>query len=84
MLSDRCREKIHVQDFSKQSSGGGPKIFSNRTKMSEKIEVINVRLSSVLIKIIDTLIDQGLYTSRSEFIRDICRNYVLEERYKDE
>jgi metal-responsive CopG/Arc/MetJ family transcriptional regulator len=51
---------------------------------SEKIEVVNVRLSPELIKVIDSLIDQGLYNSRSEFIRDICRNYVLEERYKDE
>ena len=51
---------------------------------SEKIDVINVRLSPELIKIIDSLINQGLYSSRSEFIRDICRNYVLEERYKDE
>jgi hypothetical protein len=25
ILSDRCRELIHVQAFSKQSSGGGPK-----------------------------------------------------------
>jgi metal-responsive CopG/Arc/MetJ family transcriptional regulator len=52
--------------------------------MAEKIEVVNVRLSAELIKTIDALIEQGIYNSRSEFIRDICRNYVLEERYKDE
>jgi putative addiction module CopG family antidote len=46
--------------------------------------VINVRLSSELIKLIDSLIEKGIYTSRSEVIRDLCRNYVLEERYKDE
>lgn len=48
------------------------------------IEVINVRLSSELIKAIDELIDKGIYSSRSEVIRDLCRNYVLEERYKNE
>ncbi|HYD03765.1 MAG TPA: ribbon-helix-helix domain-containing protein [Alphaproteobacteria bacterium] len=51
--------------------------------MSEKIDTINIRLSPELIKIIDSLIEKGLYNSRSEFIRDICRNYVLEERYKE-
>lgn len=51
---------------------------------NEKIEVVNVRLSPELIKIIDSLISQGYYNSRSEFIRDICRNYAVEERYKDE
>jgi Arc/MetJ-type ribon-helix-helix transcriptional regulator len=50
----------------------------------EKIDVVNVRLSPELIKIIDSLIQQGYYSSRSEFIRDICRNYALEERYKNE
>jgi len=52
--------------------------------MSENIEVVNIRLSAELIAIIDSLVDKGLYSSRSEFIRDICRNYALEERYKDE
>jgi len=51
---------------------------------TEKIDVINVRLSSELIKIIDSLIEKGIYSSRSEVIRDLCRNYVLEERYKNE
>jgi len=52
--------------------------------MADKIEVVNVRLSPELIKTIDSFIEQGLYSSRSEFIRDMCRKYVLEERYKDE
>ncbi|MGV8086792.1 MAG: ribbon-helix-helix domain-containing protein [Candidatus Woesearchaeota archaeon] len=52
--------------------------------MSEKIEVVNIRLSKELINIIDSLVEKGLYSSRSEFIRDICRDYALEERYKNE
>jgi len=51
---------------------------------SEKIEVVNIRLSAELISIIDSLIEKGLYNSRSEFIRDICRNYAIEQRYKNE
>lgn len=50
----------------------------------EEIEVINIRLSNELIKKIDELIDQGIYGSRSEVIRDLCRSYVLEERFKNE
>jgi putative addiction module CopG family antidote len=49
----------------------------------EKIEVVNVRLSSELINMIDSMIDKGIYSSRSEVIRDMCRTYVLDERYKD-
>ncbi|HIH31097.1 TPA: ribbon-helix-helix protein, CopG family [Candidatus Woesearchaeota archaeon] len=51
---------------------------------TEKIETVNVRLSPELIIIIDSYIDKGIYNSRSELIREMCRNYVLEERYKDE
>jgi len=52
--------------------------------MDEKIDVINVRVSSELIKRIDELIEQGIYSSRSEVIRDLCRSYVLDERYRNE
>lgn len=51
---------------------------------TEKIEIINVRLTSELINIIDSYIEKGVYSSRAEFIREMCRNYVLEERYKNE
>jgi len=72
--------------FPSNPPSSGPKILviNKMNDASEKIEVVNIRLSPELIKIIDSLIDQGLYSSRSEFIRDICRNYVLEERFKDE
>ncbi len=52
--------------------------------MDQKIDTVNLRLSPEIITIIDSLIDKGLYNSRSEFIRDLCRNYVLEQRYKEE
>jgi len=50
----------------------------------DDIETINIRLSPELLKKVDELITQGIYSSRSEVIRELCRNYVLEERYKDE
>jgi hypothetical protein len=79
---------IHVQNFPSNPMVAA-KYFKDTFKdkmneLNQKIEVVNVRLSPELIKIIDSLIEQGLYSSRSEFIRDICRNYVLEERHKDE
>ncbi|MEM4637910.1 MAG: ribbon-helix-helix domain-containing protein [Candidatus Woesearchaeota archaeon] len=51
---------------------------------TEKTEIVNVRLTSELIDLIDSYIEKGLYSSRAEFIREMCRNYVLEERYKNE
>jgi metal-responsive CopG/Arc/MetJ family transcriptional regulator len=51
---------------------------------TEKIDVVNVRLSSELIKVIDSLIEKGIYSSRSEVLRELCRNYVLEERWRNE
>ena len=51
---------------------------------TEKIETVNVRLSFELVSLIDSYIEKGIYGSRSEFIREMCRNYCLEERYKNE
>ena len=50
----------------------------------DDIEIINVRLSDELLRKIDELIEAGTYSSRSEVIRELCRNYALEERYKNE
>lgn len=50
---------------------------------TEKIEIVNVRLTSELIGLIDSYIEKGVYSSRAEIIREMCRTYVLEERYKE-
>jgi len=50
----------------------------------DKVAVVNIRLTSEIIHIIDSYIEKGIYSSRAELIREICRNYVLEERYKNE
>lgn len=51
---------------------------------TERIEIVNVRLNSELIKTIDSYIERGIYSSRAEFIREMCRNYVLDQREKNE
>lgn len=53
-------------------------------EQQEKINIVNIRLTSELINIIDSYIEKGIYSSRAELIRELCRNYVLEERYKNE
>jgi len=63
-----------------QSSGSN----FNMEETTEKIDIINVRLNSELINVIDSYIQKGVYSSRAEFIREMCRNYVLEERFKNE
>ena len=40
------------------------------------IEILNVRLPSEIVKWLDTLVERGIYKSRSEAIRDFCREYV--------
>ena len=47
-----------------------------RTK--EEVEIINVRLPRKAISWIDSLIKKGIYSSRSEAIREFVREYLLE------
>jgi len=42
------------------------------------IEVLNVRLPAEIVKWLDSLVEKGIYNSRSEAIRDFCREYVNE------
>lgn len=48
-----------------------------------EIEILNVRLPSELIKWLDSLVDRGVYKSRSEAIRDFSRNFVKEAKEPD-
>ena len=45
-------------------------------------EVVNVRLPKEIVSILDSLINKNIYSSRSEAIREISREYVLEHRTK--
>lgn len=42
------------------------------------METLQIRLSKGIVNRIDTLIDNGLYASRSDVIRDAVRRLVLE------
>jgi len=48
--------------------------------MSEKIHILNVRLPKEVVDWIDTLVDSGVYGSRSEAVRDFVREYVRSNR----
>ena len=44
------------------------------------VEVINVRLPEEVIKLLDSLVDKKLFSSRSEAIREFAREYIREQR----
>lgn len=41
-----------------------------------EIEVLNVRLPSEIVKWLDSLVKKGMYKSRSEAVREFCRDYI--------
>jgi Arc/MetJ-type ribon-helix-helix transcriptional regulator len=41
-------------------------------------EMLNIRLPDKIIRWLDSLVEQGIYSSRSEAIRDFLREFVLE------
>ena len=45
-----------------------------------EIEILNVRLPSLIVEWLDSLVSKGVYNSRSEAIRDFCRDYVSIKR----
>ena len=49
-------------------------------KEQQDIEIINVRLPKEILSILDSLVKKNIYSSRSEAIREISREYVLENR----
>jgi Arc/MetJ-type ribon-helix-helix transcriptional regulator len=44
------------------------------------VEGLTARLPDYIVKWLDSLVDKGIYKSRSEAIRDFLREYVLEQR----
>jgi len=49
-------------------------------KAEKHTDIVNVRLPSEIVSILDSLIKKKIYLSRSEAIRDISREYVLQNR----
>lgn len=43
-------------------------------------EILNVRLPSEVLTMLDTLVEKKLFSSRSEAIREFCREYVKEAK----
>ena len=48
-----------------------------------EIEILNVRLPSEIVKWLDSLVKKGVYNSRSEALREFCREYVNNARIKE-
>ena len=46
-------------------------------------EILNVRLPKDLVDWVDSLVEKGIYYSRSEMIRDTLREFVNSERPKN-
>lgn len=49
-------------------------------KQQQKIDIVNVRLPKEIVSILDSLIKKKIYSSRSEAIREISREYVIQNR----
>jgi Arc/MetJ-type ribon-helix-helix transcriptional regulator len=47
---------------------------------SDSLEAVNVRLPDELLKILDSLVAKGIFSSRSEAIREFCREYAIESK----
>jgi Arc/MetJ-type ribon-helix-helix transcriptional regulator len=41
-------------------------------------EMLNIRLPEDIIRWLDSLVESGIYSSRSEAIRDFLRDFVLQ------
>ena len=44
--------------------------------MKDAIKAVNVRLPKDILNLLDLLIQKGLYSSRSEAMRDFARDFV--------
>lgn len=44
----------------------------------DALETVNVRLPDEIIRILDDLVAKGIFSSRSEAIREFARQYVIE------
>jgi len=49
-------------------------------KPAQLVEVLNVRLPKPIVAWLDRLVEQGIFNSRSEGIREFSRELVLKER----
>jgi len=51
-----------------------------KRKQEKQIEVVNVRFPSGIISILDSLVEKGIYKSRSEAIREMLRNNIMQKQ----
>ncbi|RJQ18113.1 ribbon-helix-helix protein, CopG family [Candidatus Woesearchaeota archaeon] len=51
----------------------------NIRKNTVAVAVVNVRMPYGVVRILDKLVEQGIYKSRSEAVREFARQYVNEQ-----
>jgi putative addiction module CopG family antidote len=47
--------------------------------VDQDVDILNIRLPEDILSWIDSLIESGIYSTRSEVIRDIIRDFVNKE-----
>ncbi|MBD3203934.1 ribbon-helix-helix protein, CopG family [Candidatus Woesearchaeota archaeon] len=48
--------------------------------MSKEVVVVNIRLPDNIVSWLDSLVEEEVYNSRSEAIREFSRHYVMRQR----
>jgi Arc/MetJ-type ribon-helix-helix transcriptional regulator len=48
--------------------------------MGKDIQVLNVRLPQEIVEWLDQLVEKGIYSNRSEALREFIREYINEKR----
>jgi len=47
---------------------------------NKKIKIVNVRLPEKITKWLDSLVKRGLFSSKSDAVRELVREYVINNR----
>lgn len=50
-----------------------------KQNIKQDVNILNIRLPDDILDWIDTMINSGIYSSRSELIRDMIREFVNKE-----
>lgn len=44
------------------------------------VDIINIRLPKEIVLWLDSLVEKGIYSNRSEAVREFCREFVEEKK----
>jgi len=55
-------------------------LLTEKTTVTSNLETLNVRLPREVVGILDKLVKKGLFSNRSEAVREFCRDYLHNSR----